>query len=230
MCDPLLTIAGLVASAGLSVGGGVVQRGEALRNEAAQAAARNADLRTMMAKQSGYEADNRNALASSLTKFQQPAQATTQGNAEATRTNEATANITPVSQSVSEIPLSGDTPQVIRSAVADRMKDAFAKSTDVAKERAKLGAYGDAWGANSREIDATGRSINTTNNFSKTEASMLPDRQALSAYIASKRPTGIGSTMQALGNLGASAVGSGFAPPSTGVDVSSFYNPLPYNR
>lgn len=214
----------MAASAGLSVGGGLVTRGEGLRNEAAQAEARNADLRAMMLKQTGYENDNRNALATSLQKFQEPAQDTTKTAAETTRANEATANITPVSNSVSEIPLSGDTPQVIRSAVADRMKDAFDKSTDVARERAKLGAFGDTWGANNREIDATGRNINTTNNFSKTEAAMLPDKQALSAYIATKRPTGIGGTMQALGNLGMSYAGSQSGKPAPIASSTSFYN------
>lgn len=229
MCDPL-TIAGMVASLGLSVGGGIVSRGEATRNEAAQANARNADLRTLLQKQSAHEADNRNTVANTLSSFQPPAQGTALGNAENTRATEAVANITPVDKSVGEIPLSGDTPQVIRSAVAGRMADAFAKSTDVARERAKMGAYGDTWGGNSRAVDAGERAVNTVNNFSKNEAAMLPDQQALSAYIKSKRPSGLGGTMQALGNIGMSAAGAGAGgAPRTGIDVGSFYNPLPYN-
>lgn len=226
MCDPL-TVAAMVASAGLSVGGGIVQRGEATRNEAAQATARNKDLRELMAKQGRFADDNRSTLAHTIDQFQQPAQDAAHAGAEATRTNEAVANITPVDKSVSEIPLSGDTPQVIRSAVAGRMKDAFDKSTDVARERAKLGAFSDQWGGNSREIDATGRAVNTTNNFSKNEADLLPNRQALSAYMASKRPTGLGSTMQALGQLGASAAGAGTfsptaAPPGPPLDINYY--------
>lgn len=227
MCDPL-TIAAMAASVGLSVGGGIVNRGETLRNEASQAVARNKELRDLMTKQSRFEADNRSNLAHTIDQFQQPAQETAQGNAENTRASEATANITPVDKSVSEIPLSGDTPQVIRSAVADRMKDAFDKSTNVARERAKLGSFGDAWGGNNRAIGATERDVNTTNNFSKAEGDMLPNKQALAAYLASKRPSGLGSTMQALGGLAASAAGAGAGgPPSTGIDATGFYNQMP---
>jgi hypothetical protein len=229
MCDPV-TAALMAAGTAASVGGGLVARNEGVKNNSRIAAARNQELRDMMTRQSQLEQGNRDAVNKTLTKFQQPAQDAALANATNTRTNDAVGNITPVSTATSEVPLAGNEPQVIKSAMASRMADAFGKSTDLARARAKLGSYGDTLGANNREVGAAGRIVDTGNNFSRQEAALLPARQDLAGYIASKPPSGIGETIQALGQLAGSAAGArgGGGAPRAGLDVSSFYSPLPF--
>jgi hypothetical protein len=192
-----------------SVGGSMYARNEADNNAAAVMRARNAALMDSLARQRKFQEENQLALDSAFDRFAQPVQEEQQQKAVEDRTAGVLGNAVAPSPDASDIPLNGNAPKVIRSAIAKRMSDAFAKTTDRARATAKLGAYGDMWGKNDIAVNNTGHKVGMFNNFSRGEAALLPADQELAGYVAHKPSSGIGESIAALGTLAAGAGGAG---------------------
>ncbi len=230
MCTGL-ELALLAGGVGASVGGGLISRNEQTNNEVRQAAARNQQLRDTLTRQRQFSDQNAQVLAETVGRFNRPAQEAVATGAETARETSAINNMQPAQASVDEIPLGGNAPTVVKSKIAGAMSDAFSKATDLARKRAKLGAYADLWGGNDRGTREGGMRVDTTNNLSRGEASILPAMQDLAAYSVWKPSSGIGETLAAIGNIMAGFGGRGFssgAAPSPDAATSGI--PLPRPR
>jgi hypothetical protein len=232
MCIPGLdpiTLALLAGSTAASVGGGIISRNEANANAQRIADARNAELLAEQQRLDKLRAENAITLKNTMDTFDQPNQEKAAADAEAQRNTEIQANAAPPTSDAGEVSLAGNAPKVIKGAIADRMKEAFDRSTTKAKAMATLGKYGDVWGGNNRSVQSGGRNIDTVNGFARAEAALLPALQDLAGFSASKPSSGIGETLSALGSLGGTYAGAGapgLAPKATTTLSAKMADPL----
>lgn len=144
-----------------------------------------------------------------------------------TQAREATATSIQRAPSPTEAPISGSAPSVVQGEITKRLMDAYAQSKAGAAASAKLGSYGDTWAKNAVDLTTAGRKIDTRNNFSRGDMSLLPyDQDLAEAQVpqAKVKPNTWGEILSGVGKLGSAAAGSGaFAPapaspfvPSTG--------------
>jgi hypothetical protein len=195
----------LAASVGASVGGGVLQQSEAQASAEAEAAARNRVLEQYMERQRNLQAQNQEQAAKARNEFEAPKQQ--QKQAANVEQREAAIDTNAQPADAGAIPLSGNAPSIVKSDIANRMLSAFNDATGEAKAKGKFAAYGDTWGQNDRSILQPGRMIDTFNNFSRANTSMLPLEQELVGYANRKPPSGLGGILQGLGSLGGMAAG-----------------------
>jgi hypothetical protein len=229
MCFDPISLALLAASTAASVGGGIMQRNEANANNARVAEARNQELRDMSARLRATEQENALKLNSTMDQFTQPGQEKAQADANAERDAGVMANTAAPVADAGDIPLAGSAPKVIKDNIASRMLTAFQGATDKAKAVSKLGSYGDVWGANNRAVGDAGRQIDTNNAGARAWAGLLPSLQDFAQHAVTKPSSGIGETMQAVGQLGASAAGGGFFLPKGARTAGAVVNPAAGN-
>lgn len=214
MCFDPISLGILAAGTAASAGGGMMARNEALTNEQNQALAKNAELRRTIGRQKQFGDENANVLSDAISKFAPQTQGAAGMAADTKRENAVVGNMTPPQTTADAVPL-GDTPAVIKNAYASRIADKFAKATDEARAKAKFGSYGDVWTNNNLGITGAARNVDTTNTFARDDASLLPAKQDLGAYSVWKPSSGIGETLQGLGNLAAAYGGRRAGPAPT---------------
>jgi hypothetical protein len=204
MCDPV-TAGILLASTAASVGGGVLSQSEAQSSAANEAAARNRVLEQYMERQRNLHAQNQEQAAKARGELDETKQTAKQAENVEQRSQAIDTNAQPADAGA--IPLSGNAPSIVKSQIAQRMLSAFTDATDEAKAKGKFSAYGDTWGQNDRAMLQPGRMIDTFNNFSRANTSMLPLEQDLVGYANRKPPSGLGPLLQGLGSIGGMAAG-----------------------
>jgi hypothetical protein len=224
MCDPV-TLGVMAASTAASVGGNVLSRKEATDNANNVSNARNAVLQDNLKRETAFGDQNADTLKGVIAKFDPGVQTGALDTAQSNRV--ATVNAVqkaPGTADVDGIPLMEGTPNLVKSQIAQRMLDAFQKSSDVAKARAKFAGYGDVAGANDRTIQAGGRNIDTVNDLAKGQAGVLGSEQDLAGASVNKPPSGLGAILSGAGQLGAAYAGAG--APGLGKVTSLFSQPL----
>jgi hypothetical protein len=212
MCDPG-TLGLMAASAGLSAGGAAIQRSEADANANSIASARNGVLQQYLDRQRKLGEEGRGYFDTRMQDYAPGKQAEALDKAQADRTEGILKNVS--APNVDAVPLTGSTPQVVKSEIAKRMLATFQQATDRAKAAGKLSGYGDSWLGNNLGVADTARRVGTVNNFSQNEAALLPNEQQFAEVAARKQPSIWGPILSAGGNLVASAAGRGANPFGT---------------
>lgn len=208
MCLDPVTMGVMAASAAVSATGSAIQQRN--NNEYANrvALARNEALRLNREKQKKYGEENQVTLTDTLAKFAEPAQ--TQALSDAQTARSAAVDATTTQPAADEVPLSGSVPQVVKGAIAQRLLDAFNAATDKNKRLAKLSGYNDQMFGNMLGVNNAGRNIETTNNFSRGVAALLPYEQAFAEAQVPRPDNLFPMLLQTAGHLGAGAAGRGF--------------------
>jgi hypothetical protein len=214
-------LAMLAVGAAASAAGGMMNAksqqhaAERANNQAhAEAEARNQKLAEYTARQQQFAKQAQDANQVGLDKYAQPQQVQQQADATQQREN-LYAQAAPETNPTEGIPLRGDTPEVVKSEMAKRMLAAHQESTDRAKHLAAQGGVGDSWLQNQFNTDATGRQVDTINNFSRGDIALLPASQDRAAYKVAvgfgpaKPPNPTGGILQGIGNTASAAAGSG---------------------
>lgn len=133
----------------------------------------------------GFGAENEGNFAAGMAPFTPGAQAGRLEGAAGARgnaINEAIGSATPTS----EIPFRAGAPDAVRQAYTGTLGDAFTRARGQGGRLAAVGAYGDAMGANERDIGGTGQRVETVNTLAKGNAQLLPAEQDLMAYRANR--------------------------------------------
>lgn len=204
MCDPF-TAALLIGSVGASVAGGGIAAGEAARNNNRVAEARNKVLRDTNAKNLALGDKNRSAFAQRIAEM---APENTAAALETAQTDRGTALENAIAPVATEAPVAADAPQVIKSEFAKRLSDTMARSRGEAHTLGKIGGYGTQMQDQAIADAGLGRGINTNNNFVAGNARIMPYLQDYAEYKATKPDSGLGSILQALGQVAGQAAGA----------------------
>lgn len=217
----------MAASAALSAGGAAISSSEARSNANSRANARNSVLAQSLDRQAQWGKEARGYFDSRMGDYEKPAQEASLTKAQDNRTADITKNMT--TPTTGDIPLSGSTPEVVKSEIAKRMLTTFQQATDRAKAAGKVGGYGDTWLGNNMGVTDTARRVGTVNNFSANDAALLPARQDLAEIGATKAPSIWGPLLSAGGQVVAAGAGRGWNPfggtPAAGVPLPQA-NPL----
>lgn len=230
MCFDPISLALMAASTAASVGGGIVNR-NTQRQNADRVAMRNLqvarernavrDQYRERQKAWGDEAQGENTKA--IDAMGPDAQAKKQG--KVTDARAAVAQNIQRAPVAGEAPISGSAPSVVEGEIASRMMKAYQDSQAHAGRAAKLGGYGDVWQANALDLNNTNRRVNTLNNFSRGDASLLGYDQDFAEYLvpqAKMKSNVWGDVLTGVGKLGSAAAGSGaFAPGGAGASAVS---------
>lgn len=220
-----LPLAGLGLAA--NIAGSVMQRGEADKQAAAVADARNRVLQSYLKKQGDLSQEARGEIAGVLQKY---APGNTQlADAQGARTGVIMDTVGNTSDP-NAVPLTREAPPAVRGEIAKRMLEAFNRSTTKAKTMGALGGYGDQWFNNNVDINAANRNIDMVNNFSRGNSSILQSQQDLAEAAAYKRPSIWGSVLSAGGNLALSAAGRGWGAGDGAADQAAAAFPRPFGR
>lgn len=232
----------LAASTAATVGGGIASRNTAKQNADAQAMrnrqaalARN-DVRDAYRKRTAEWGDQNEAEKQRLL-AQQDAQPQRQQQDDLTAQREAAATSIQRAPTPTEAPISGSAPSVVQGEITKRLMDAYAQSRAGAAASAKLGGYGDTWAKNALDLTTSARKIDTRNNFSRGDMSLLPyDQELADAQVpqAKVQSNTWGELLTGLGKLGSAAAGSGAfaakpvaaAPFSVPAGNTGWANPL----
>ncbi len=211
MCTGI-EIALLAGGAAASAGGALIERRDAASNAAAQAQARNNELRASIARQKIFEDRSRTeGVQKALARFSPEDQAKAQADATATR-DAAIAQAEVPTQGTADLPLptgNENAPTVVKDQIAKRLRDVFNTATDRAKLTATPLTYSDILAGNNVSLGEAGRVVDTGNSFARQEAAMLPAQQDLAAYAASQTPSIWGPVLKAIGPLAAGVGGAG---------------------
>ncbi len=209
MCLDPASAALLAASTAASAVGSGIQTRNNNRYADSVAAARNEQLRLTRDKQKQLGEQNQVTLADTFSKFAEPNQ--TQALSDAQNTRAAAVDSATTAPAANDVPLSGSAPQVIKGAVAQRLLEAFTSATDKNKRLAKLSGYNDTTFGNNLNVNSAGRNIETQNNFSRGEISLLPYSQDFAEAQVKRPDNTLGMVLQTAGQIGAGAAGRGFA-------------------
>jgi hypothetical protein len=213
MCTGI-EIALLAAGAAASAGGAMITRNETAKNAAAQAQARNAELRASTERQRAYENRSRTeGVQKALDRFDPDEQAKAQAEETARRDTAIKDAVTPTA-GVEDIPLATGTdnaPTVVKDNMGKRLRDVFNLATDRAKLSAKPLTYADVLAGNNVSLTEAGRVVDTGNSFARQEAAILPSQQDFASYIAQQQPSVWGPLLGAAGGALSGFAGSGYA-------------------
>ena len=188
-----------LGSAAASGVGSMINMSEMRADQEARAAARMQALREHQARQKTFQDENRKTYEERAQDYTPENQGKVLQNAQDARTEDITQG---VKGPTTDVALTGSAPSVVEGELAKRMLTAFNKSTDQAKALGKLGGYGDQWFTNNMGLLDSGRKIDTVNSFSRQEAALLPGYQDLAEAGAARAPSGIGTIMSGLGQIG----------------------------
>lgn len=200
-------IAMALGSAALSGVGSAINQREQQKNNERMAAARNAELEQtrqknrQLSQQATEIFDQRLAQMSPEQQQQQSSQTENARIGELlTAANEAPAVDTPVS---------GSAPQLVQAENAKRLGEALTRSKSNATRLGTLGMYNQNMFDNNLATAQAGQKISVPVGFAQSNAQMLPYYQDLAEISASKPMSGIGSLLQAAGQVGGYYAGSG---------------------
>lgn len=200
----------MAASAALSTGGAMISSNEAQANQERVANARNSVLSQTLDRQAQWGKEARGLFDTRMNDYQPATQGESLTKAQDARTADITKNVT--APTASDIPLSGSTPEVVKSEISKRMLATFQQAQDRAKAAGKVGGYGDNWLGNNMGVTDTARRVGTINNFSGNDAALLPARQEF-AEVGARQPASIwGPILSAGGNIAAAGAGRGWNP------------------
>lgn len=245
--DPI-SMGVMAAGTGLSMLGSGMSAGQSAKNNARQAAARNAVLKEQNAKLDKFAADNRGDFNSTLATYQPDAMNAERAGQAATRNNASDAAIDQAAASSAAIPTgfsSGAGGNVAAQDLASRLAERtnFAKANG--RAQGELKAYDDNLLTSGLRSAQLGRNIDTTNNYARGTSAITGPLQDFAQFQAYKAPSMWPSLLSAGGSLlsgyGASNLAKGttpFAGLFGGSDVNtaglapttSFPNPAPMPR
>jgi len=213
MCTGL-EIALLAGGAAAAAGGTMIERRDQQSNAAAQARARNQELRDSMARQRRYEDKSRSeGVQKALDRFDPAEQAKAQAEDAARRDTAITEAVVPTA-GAEDIPLTADldgAPSMVKGQIGKKLRDVFNTATDRAKLAAKPLTFADMLAGNNISLTEAGRVVDTGNSFARQEAAMLPSQQDFAAYAAQQAPSIWGPLLKTAGTLAASVGGAGIA-------------------
>lgn len=210
MCDPI-TIGLMVAGTAASVVGTGMSAAESTKNAGRIADARNQRLKETLLKNRQHADDSRAAFNTRIGESEKTPADQQLADAQAGQTANLQANIGPTA---TEAPLSGDAPQVVKTAFAQAFADAAEKSRAKASTTGKLGAYGTVQRDNAIGDVGLRDKVGTNNSFVRGNLSILPYTQDLAEIQASKPGSGLGDIIAAAGQAASMYAGSrGSAKP-----------------
>lgn len=226
MCFDPLSLALIAAGTAASTGGALYANNEANNNAEAQAQARMQELQKYQQKNAQYQKQAQDLLSNSIKGFDQPAQEQKLGNAQAERTQTISQALDKNATATTDVPISGNAPQVVGDEIAKRAAAADSANQGAAAALGRLGGYGDAMFGNQNDLLNSGRNMDIINNFAKSDLEMLPYYQDFAQLRAYKPSSGIGQLLQGLGSVATAAGGSGkFANMFSSMPSMGFADP-----
>ncbi len=214
MCTGL-EIALALGSTALSTVGSAMAASEQQRNNERQARARNQELSNAMARNKELSQEAITSLNSRV------ADAAPEAQKEQTQTaQDALVSSLSEAARVPEVDtgISGSAPEVVKTEMAKRLGESLGTARTNAENLGKLGTYGQMMFNNNMANQQTAQDIALPVGLARSNMDILPGLQDLAQISANKPGSGLGQVLQGLGNLGASAAGSGyFSSSPTGV-------------
>jgi hypothetical protein len=223
MCfDPVSLGAAAIGTAA-NVGGGILnrnaqaQQAEQQSNQnVAAAAARTQQLLRFLAQQRVYQGQNQEAFKPVTAAIDPATFQATQAADTASRAGAATTAINDFTSHAPTVATSGTDPNnLVQKEIAARSGVETGKSTRDATNDATLKGFGDVFSNLGLTTNEAARHIDTTNSFARTDASLLPQQQDIAAAPYSQpvpqASSPWGSILSGLGNIAATAGGSGAA-------------------
>jgi hypothetical protein len=215
MCLDPVTLGVMAGGMALSGAGGAIQQRNNTKYANNVAAARNVALTKSREKQKKFAEENATIFGGTLNKFDPAAQTQKLQEVQDSRADVTTQNIS--APDADAVPLSGSAPQVVKGAIAQRLLEAFNDSTSKARSLAKVSGYNDLTMSHGMDVTGGARNIETTNNFSRGTAALLPYEQDF-AEAQVKRPNNfLPMLLQLGGNLAGGLAGRG--------NISSWLSP-----
>ena len=206
MCDPItLGAIAAVASTGLSVVGGGITAKENIKANSREADARNRVLQETLRKNDALAANNQNVLHKRLT---ESAPQATQDQLQQTQQQQTQSLTSNLDTTAAEVPLAGNAPQVVKSAMGKAFEDSLKRSTEQAAASGKLGAYTTQARDNAIADGEAGGHIDTNNAMVRGNLSILPYRQDYASIMARKPGMGLGQVISAASGALAQAGGA----------------------
>lgn len=205
MCNPALAIAAV--SAGLSIGGQVMQGQQQHANQAAAINAQNDATRQAIAKQDQYQKQSSAVLDNELTNYTPQAQADTLAGAQTAATNAVQQN-TPTAAQFGSL-TTDNAPKVIQNDSDTSIASRIGKAAGYAANAGNLSGYSGANSDLARGRKDAANQIGTIGGFSGVQAGLLPGAQAAAVQNAYKPPSPLGGLMSTLGGAGLNLAGSG---------------------
>lgn len=207
MCNPTLIAAGISLA-----GTAYAARQQRQHQERAVEASEDAAL-AELDRQRGFQEESGQQFANTLSRFSEPAQLAALEESAGQRQQALESNL----EEGFDVPLSGSTPEVVRSEIAKRMSDAVGQGRQQAKSLAKIGARGDVGIGNQVSLARGGQNLGDIAGFSRGSLGLLPADQR-SAVNNVPQPSGIGDLIAGAGRLGLDyglSGGFGKGQPST---------------
>lgn len=194
MCLPI--IGGLLGAVG-----SIMQMKEQEANQKRQAEARNQKMELTLGRNDKIADRTKADLDRRLDRVSPATTAKDQKTAAGQRTAQVKKTLASPTQATADVPLSGDAPDVVRSAVAQKMLDVFHQGQDRAKAMGKLGSYGDTWFKQGLYNANFARDESIGNNFLHGNLAILPAQQDIAETRAYKPISPIGAILGGLGSM-----------------------------
>ncbi len=195
MCLPVLL------GAVLSGVGSMITASEQEANAKRQAKARNDKMELTLGRNDQIAQHSKETLDRRLGKITPDAVAKDQKGQTAQRTAQVQAQVADPNASAGAIPLAGDAPDVVKSALATKMLDVFKQGKSRAQALGTLGGYGDQWMDQGFANAGMGRNQSIDNNFMQGNLSILPAQQDVAERNAYKPISPIGGILSGLGGM-----------------------------
>lgn len=202
MCTALEFLIPTLIGAAVSGAGAIIKGKEDQKNAVAQAKAENQQLAATLKKNKPLEQQSR-AIFDQRVNDVQPGQAQ---QTQDQLTNDRTSGLENAVTSApgTDLPLSADAPEVVKSEIAKRMSEALTKGTDQAKTLGKVGGYGDFTFGQGLADNNAERNLSVPQSFISGNIGLLPSNQQFAAYGAYQPNSSIGDVFQGAGDLLAS--------------------------
>ncbi len=194
MCLPII-------GALLGAVGSMVTANEQQKNAERQAAARNQKMELTLGRNDVIAKHSQDTLNNRLKKITPAAVSKDQGAEQAKRTAQVTSQVADPTAAAGAIPLSGDAPDVVKSALATKMLDVFQQGKTRAQALGKLGGYGDQWANQGYANADAGRNESIDNNFLNGNLAILPAQQDIAERNAYKPISPLGGILSGLGSM-----------------------------
>lgn len=192
MCSPAL--AGMAA---LSLAGTALSAYQQRQYQKSAAEASEDQARAELERQRGFQDESGEQFANTLNRFAMPAQTEALDEAAGQRQEAIESNIA----EDFAVPLSGSTPDVVRSEIAKRMADAVGRGRQQAQALGRIGARGDVGLGNQVAIGRGNQNLGDIASFSRGSLNLLPGAQR-AAVNNVPQPSGIGDLFAGAGRLG----------------------------
>lgn len=198
MCDPVSAIAAL--SLGAQVGGQVMQRNEAVSNQAAAITAKNKAAGDTIAKEQALQKQSSGIFDQTLAPFQGSTAPNLQP-AQAANTSALTANA-PTAGSLAAGATTGNAPKVVQDSENSAIGARMAKLHDSDVALGNLTGYDSANAATSRNFAGAKDQIGTVGNFAQENANVGAAQMEADVANSQKAPSPWGDLLQGAGTIG----------------------------